>query len=196
MMPQKSAPVYGQYKWFSVEINGLRHPPSPCEDTVIREKHFNAVCLRQNKLPFCWMFAFCLLWAWVVPWWLSQSKAAKLMSLCLSSLSPLLPLWRLTQSDKTSARFPSGWFDLTSPVPSCLLALCVRIQMRDWPGRDPRLNPEAEMKDGLVQLMTLHPSWELDLTLLPKACTDNEPLRYYAPSETFHQLGGSLDNLV
>lgn len=126
MMLQKSTPVYGQYKWFSVEINGLRYPPSSCEDTVIRQKHFNAIRLRKNKLPFCWMFAFCLLWAWVVPWWLPQSKAAKLVSLCLSSLSPLLPLRTLTQSDKTSARFPSS-VSMWHPQCRAVSSLCACV---------------------------------------------------------------------
>lgn len=145
----------------------------PLEDAVIREKHINAVCLRQNELPFCWMFAFCLLWAWLVPWWCSPSKAAKLVSLCLpcSFLNTDLIRHNLCQA-------PFFCFDLTSPAPElspCSDWICACIQMQDWPGRDPWLNTETEMKDGLVQRMTRHPSWELDLTLLPKACTDNEP---------------------
>ncbi len=203
MMLQNSTPaVYVQYKWFSVEINGMRHPPSPWDDTVIREKHINAVRLTQNKLPFCWMFVFCLLWAWLIPWWwLSPSKAAKLVSSCLSSLSLSLSLslsecW-LNQTKPVPGSLFVFWSDIPSaelsPRSDCVSAC---IQTLDWPGRDPRLNMKTEMKDGSARRMTRHPSWELDLTSLPKACTDNEPLRYYAPSETLLWVRGSVDNLI
>lgn len=158
MMLQNSAPVYGQYKWFSAEINEIRHPPSPWEDTIIREKHINATRLRRNKLLFCWMFAFCLLWAWLVPWWLPPPKAAKLVSLCLSSLSPAL--------------LSERWLNQTKPVPSSLLLfwsdipcaelsprprrVCVCIQMQDWPGRDPRLKPKWKMVRCSIWLAIPH----------------------------------------
>lgn len=198
MMLQNSVLICGQYNWFSVEINGMRHPPSPWEHAIIREKHINAIRFRQNKLPFCWMLAYCLLWAWLVPRWSSPSKAAKLVSLCLNSLSPVLlsECW-LNQTQPV----PSSHLLFWSDIPSAELSprsdwICVCIQMQNWPECDPRLNTETEMKDGLARCMTRHPSWELDLTLLPKASTDNEPLWYYAPSKTFLWVGASLDNLI
>ena len=128
MMLQNSPPAYVQYKWFSVEINGMKHPPSPWEEALIREIHINAFCLKQNELLSRMMFAFCLLCAWLVPWRSSPSKAAKLVSfisdpsLRCSSLDADLIRRNLCQA----AFF---CFDLTSPVPSCLLALtgCVCV---------------------------------------------------------------------
>lgn len=132
------------------------------------------------KVPFCWMFAFFLLQAWLVPWWVSPSKAAKLVSPCLNSFSPVLLSERwLNQTQPVPSPLLLFWSDIPSAKLSpCSDWICMCIQMQDWPGRDPRLNTETRMKDGFVQRMTRHPSWELDLTLLPKACTDNEPLRY------------------
>ncbi len=123
----------------------------PLERTwSLEESIFSAVCLRQNKLPFCWMFAYCLLWAWLVPWWSSPSKAAKLVSLCLNSLSPVLlsECW-LNQTQPAPGSLLLFWSD----IPSVELSphsdwICVCIQMQDWPERDPRLNAETEMKDG------------------------------------------------
>lgn len=137
---------------------------------------------------------FCLLWGLISPMMIISIKGWQggvIVSQLHLSRAPLLIRQNLCQA-------PFLCFELTSPVPSCLLSLTGSVcnQMQDWPGRDPWLNTETEMKDSLVQCMTLHPSWELDLTLLPKACTDNEPMRYYAPSKTFLRVGGSLDNLI
>lgn len=105
--------------WFSVEINEMRHPRSPWDNTAITEKHFSAICLKRNELPFCWMFSFCLLWAWLVPWCSFPSKAAKLVAFSSISSVPL-PLRRQAKPDRTRAKRTVPRFD---PIPVEMLLL-------------------------------------------------------------------------